>query len=82
MDSVSGDLVSFFSSANAKAAVRSFCSSLDHLPLNVMKDFVLVDGVTREIVFEAKDYVDQWKSNQAYRLEQMIRDFKRGAANA
>lgn len=82
MDSVSGDLISFFSSANVKAAVRSFCSSLDHLPLNVMKDFVLVDGETRQIVFEAKDYIDTWKANQQYRLDQMIRDYKRGASNA
>lgn len=82
MDSVSGDLISFFNAANPKAAVRSFCNSLDMVPLNVMRDFVLVDGVTREIVFEARDYVEQWKSNQAFRLENMIRNYKNGVANA
>ena len=81
MDSVSGDMVSFFSSGNVKAAVRSFCNSLDHLPLSMVKDFVLVDGVTREIVYDGKDYVDQWKENQNYRLEEMIRNW-RGARNA
>lgn len=81
MDSVSGDMVSFFSSGNVKSAVRSFCNSLDRLPLCMVKDFVLVDGVTREIVFDGKDYVDQWKENQNYRLEEMIRNWK-GARNA
>lgn len=78
MDSVSGDLVSFFSSGNAKAAVRSFCNSLDNLPLSIVKDLVLVDGETRHIVFEGKDYVEQWTNNQNYRLEQMIKSFKGG----
>ena len=76
MDSVSGDLVSFFTSGNVKAAVRSFCNSLDPLPLSMVKDFVLVDGITREIVFDGKDYEDTWKDHQKYRLEQMIRDYK------
>lgn len=78
MDSVSGDLVSFFNAANIKAAVRSFCNSLDVLPLSIVKDLVLVDSDTRSIVFEGKDYVDQWTSNQNYRLEQMIKSFKGG----
>lgn len=78
MDSVSGDLVSFFTSGNVKAAVRSFCNSLDSLPLSMVKDFVLVDGVTREIVFDGKDYEQTWKDNQNYRLEQMIRNYKGG----
>lgn len=78
MDSVSGDMVSFFSSGNVKAAVRSFCNSLDPLPLSMVKDLVLVDGVTREIVFDGKDYEDTWKDHQQYRLEQMIRNYKGG----
>jgi len=82
MDSVSGDLVSFFTSGNVKAAVRSFCNSLDSLPLSMVKDFVLVDGVTREIVFDGKDYESEWKDHQEYRLEQMIRNFKRGGRDA
>ena len=81
MDSVSGDLVSFFNAANAKAAVRSFCNGLDPLPLSIVKDLVLVDAETREIVFEGKDYVEQWTSNQNYRLEGMIKQFK-GALHA
>lgn len=81
MDSVSGDLVSFFNSANAKAAVRSFCNGLDPLPLSIVKDLVLVDAETREIVFEGKDYVEQWTANQNSRLEAMIRNFK-GAVHA
>lgn len=81
MDSVSGDMVSFFSSGNVKAAVRSFCNSLDSLPLSLVKDLVLVDGESRQIVFEGKDYVDTWKDNQNYRLEQMIRNYK-GVHNA
>lgn len=76
MDSVSGDMVSFFSSGNPKAAVRSFCNSLDSLPLSMVKDFVLVDGVTREIIFEGKDYENDWKEHQQYRLEQMIRNYR------
>ena len=82
MDSVSGDLVSFFTSGNVKAAVRSFCNSLDPLPLSMVKDFVLVDGVTREIVFDGKDYESDWKDHQQYRLEQMIRNFKHGGHDA
>lgn len=82
MDSVSGDLVSFFTSGTVKAAVRSFCNSLDSLPLSMVKDFVLVDGCSREIVYDGKDYVDEWKDHQHYRLEQMIRNFKQGAHNA
>lgn len=82
MDSVSGDLVSFFTSGNVKAAVRSFCNSLDSLPLSMVKDFVLVDGVTREIVFDGKDYESEWKDRQQYRLEQMIRNFKHGGRDA
>ena len=78
MDSVSGDLVSFFNAANIKAAVRSFCNSLDHLPLSIVKDLVLVDSDSRSIVFEGKDYIEQWTSNQNYRLEQMIKSFKGG----
>lgn len=78
MDSVSGDMVSFFSSGNVKAAVRSFCNSLDALPLSMVKDFVLVDGVTREIIFDGKDYESEWKDHQQYRLEQMIRNYKGG----
>lgn len=76
MDSVSGDLVSFFNAANVKAAVRSFCNGLDILPLSIVKDLVLVDASNREIVFEGKDYVDSWNANQNYRLEQMIKQFK------
>ncbi len=82
MDSVSGDMVSFFSSGNVKAAVRSFCNSLDSLPLSLVKDLVLVDGVTREIVFDGHDYEETWKNNQNYRLEQMIQNFKHGGHNA
>lgn len=82
MDSVSGDLVSFFTSGNVKAAVRSFCNSLDSLPLSMVKDFVLVDGITREIVFDGKDYESDWKDHQQYRLEQMIRNFKHGGHDA
>lgn len=82
MDSVSGDMVSFFSSGNVKAAVRSFCNSLDSLPLSLVKDLVLVDGVTREIVFDGSDYEETWKNNQNYRLEQMIQNFKHGGHNA
>lgn len=78
MDSVSGDLVSFFNAANVKAAVRSFCNGLDVLPLSIVKDLVLVDASNREIVFEGKDYVDSWNANQNYRLEQMIKQFKGG----
>lgn len=78
MDSVSGDMVSFFSSKNVKAAVRSFCNSLDPLPLSLVKDLILVDAETREIVFDGKDYVDEWKDHQQYRLEEMIRNFKGG----
>lgn len=78
MDSVSGDLISFFTAKNVKAAVRSFCNSLDPLPLSMVKDFVLVDGETREIVFDGKDYEDEWKDHQQYRLEQMINKFKGG----
>lgn len=79
MDSVSGDLVSFFNAANVKAAVRSFCNGLDVLPLSIVKDLVLVDASSREIVFEGKDYVDSWNANQNYRLEQMIKQFKGGS---
>lgn len=82
MDSVSGDMVSIFSSKNVKAAVRSFCNSLDPLPLSLVKDLVLVDGITREIIFDGKDYVDEWKDHQQYRLEEMIRSFKGGIAHA
>ena len=78
MDSVSGDLVSFFNAANVKVAVRSFCNGLDVLPLSIVKDLVLVDASNREIVFEGKDYVDSWNANQNYRLEQMIKQFKGG----
>lgn len=78
MDSVSGDMVSFFSAKNSKAAVRSFCNSLDPLPLSLVKDLVLVDGISREIIFDGKDYVDEWKDHQQYRLEEMIRSFKGG----
>lgn len=78
MDSVSGDMVSFFSANNAKAAVRSFCNSLDPLPLSLVKDLVLVDAESREIIFDGKDYVDEWKDHQQYRLEEMIRSFKGG----
>lgn len=78
MDSVSGDMCSFFSSKNIQAAVRSFCNSLDPLPLSIVKDLVLVDGETREVVFDGKDYVDEWKDHQNYRLEQMIKQFKGG----
>lgn len=81
MDSVSGDLVSFFTASNVKAAVRSFCNSLDPLPLSMIKDFVLVDAESREIVFDGKDYEDEWKDHQQYRLEHMIRNFK-GGSNA
>lgn len=82
MDSVSGDMVSFFSSKNVQSAVRSFCNSLDPLPLSLVKDLVLVDGETRGIVFDGKDYVDEWKDHQQYRLEEMIRSFKGGNAHA
>lgn len=78
MDSVSGDMVSFFTSKNVTAAVRSFCNSLDMLPISMVKDFVLVDGVSREIIFDGKDYVDEWKDHQNYRLQEMIRNFKGG----
>ena len=50
-------------------------------PLSIVKDLVLVDAETREIVFEGKDYVDQWTANQNSRLEAMIRNFK-GAVHA
>lgn len=78
MDSVSGDMVSFFSAKNPQSATRSFCNSLDPLPLSLVKDLVLVDGVTREIVFDGSQYVDEWKDHQHYRLEEMIRSFKGG----
>lgn len=81
MDSVSGDLISFFTAKNVKAAVRSFCNSLDPLPLSMVKDFVLVDGESREIVFDGKDYEDEWKDHQQYRLEQLINKYK-GVHNA
>lgn len=81
MDSVSGDLVSFFTSGNVRAAVRSFCNSLDSLPLSIVKDLVLVDGESREIVFDGKDYEDKWIQAQNFRLEKMIQSFK-GAKNA
>ena len=81
MDSVSGDLISFFTAKNVKAAVRSFCNSLDPLPLSMVKDFVLVDAESREIVFDGKDYEDEWKDHQQYRLEQLIHNYK-GAHNA
>lgn len=82
MDSVSGDMVSFFTAKNATAATRSFCNSLDPLPLSLVKDLVLVDGITREIIFDGSQYVDEWKDHQQYRLEEMIRSFKGGIAHA
>lgn len=76
-DIASKEMTMFFNSSNVETAVRSFCLTLNTLPDSMVKDFILVDGDTREIVFEGKDYLDKWEAYQARKSQ-----WEKGLRNA
>ena len=65
MDILSGDFLGIFSVKNAETAIRSFCMSMDQMPEGIVHDTVLVDYETRGVVFEGKDYLEEWKKHHA-----------------
>lgn len=79
LDIASGDMTMFFNCPSVEVAVRSFCMSLDTLPESLVKDFVLVDGETRDVVFEGRQYLETWQKKRDHLF---VLSNKKGVVNA
>ena len=66
VDIASGDMLAIFSVNNDMTAIRSFTMSCDSMPLNLVKDVILVKYDSKEVIFEGKNYLDKWKENQSF----------------
>lgn len=64
MDISSGEMLSVFSAKNIETALRTFKMSVDNFPEILLKDTVLVRYDTREVCFEGKDYIEEWKKQK------------------
>lgn len=64
VDISSGEMTGIYQCPNVQTAVRSFCESMDRMPERFVKDSILVNFVTREVVFEGKNYIDEWNKVQ------------------
>lgn len=63
-DISSGEFTGIYQCPNVQTAVRSFCESMDRMPERYVKDAILVNYDTKEIVFEGKNYIEEWNKVQ------------------
>lgn len=71
MDITSGELLSIFSVSNIDTAIRSFKMNMDAYPENLVHDCILVRYDGREVVFEGKDYLDEWHKKQDAKMQKI-----------
>lgn len=63
-DISSGEFTGIFQCPNVQTAVRSFCESMDRMPERYVKDAILVNYDSKEVVFEGKNYIEEWNKVQ------------------